>query len=123
MGRRFADRQPSSKEDANGNSIEGLAEFIIAKHRNGDLKNIRLAFIGNLAQFRDLDEVPQAAQGFAIEDSYESSINSLSTSPQSGTTGGFDPRALPTDAFDSSINRNIPPAGPMPTQDDDEMPF
>lgn len=106
-----------------GSPTANQAEFIIAKHRNGDLKNIRLAFIGNLAQFRDLDEVPQAAQGFAIEDSYESSINSLSTSPQSGTTGGFDPRALPTDAFDSSINRNIPPAGPMPTQDDDEMPF
>ena len=35
---------------------EGQGEFIVAKHRNGGLDNIRLKFTGHLAQFSDLDE-------------------------------------------------------------------
>ena len=34
---------------------EGQGEFIIAKHRNGSLKNVRLKFIGEFAKFSDLD--------------------------------------------------------------------
>lgn len=34
----------------------GQAELIIAKHRNGGLDNIRLKFVGHLAQFSDLEE-------------------------------------------------------------------
>lgn len=37
-------------------SCLGEAEFIIAKHRNGALKNIRLRFIQNQAKFTDLTE-------------------------------------------------------------------
>lgn len=35
---------------------EGQAEFIVAKHRNGGLDQIRLKFTGYLAQFSNLDE-------------------------------------------------------------------
>ena len=35
---------------------QGQAEFIVAKHRNGGLDNIRLKFIGNLGKFDNLDE-------------------------------------------------------------------
>ena len=34
---------------------EGQAEFIVAKHRNGGLDNIRLKFTGHLGKFEDLD--------------------------------------------------------------------
>jgi replicative DNA helicase len=34
---------------------EGQAEFIVAKHRNGGLDNIRLKFIGNLGKFDNLE--------------------------------------------------------------------
>jgi replicative DNA helicase len=34
---------------------DGQAEFIVAKHRNGGLGNIRLKFIGHLGKFEDLD--------------------------------------------------------------------
>lgn len=34
----------------------GQAEFIVAKHRNGGLDNIRLKFVGHLAQFLNLEE-------------------------------------------------------------------
>ncbi len=42
-------------DDGQGNSTAGLAEIIIAKHRNGSLKNVPLRFIGNLAKFTDLE--------------------------------------------------------------------
>ena len=38
------------------NNLEGQAEFIIAKHRNGGLENIRLKFIGHLGKFDNLDD-------------------------------------------------------------------
>ncbi len=55
-------------DDDDRTPCEGQAEFIIAKHRNGGLDNIRLKFIGRLAKFTNLDE------GFGSE--YQSSINS-----------------------------------------------
>ena len=42
-------------EDENGNSNAGVAELIIAKHRNGPTGNVRLRFIGALAKFADLE--------------------------------------------------------------------
>ena len=42
-------------DDEDGTPCEGQAEFIIAKHRNGGLENIRLKFIGHLAQFTNLE--------------------------------------------------------------------
>ncbi len=42
-------------EDEEGNSTEGLAELIIAKHRNGALEDIPLRFIANFAKFTDYD--------------------------------------------------------------------
>ena len=106
-----------------GTPTAGQAEFIIAKHRNGDLRSIRLAFVGSLTQFSDLDQsapssAPEAggypsgapAAPYAVQDSYDSKINKA-------FSGGFDPRALPSDAFESRINR------PSADQDDDKPPF
>jgi len=43
-------------DDEEHTPTEGQAEFIIAKHRNGSLENIRLKFIGNLGKFDNLDQ-------------------------------------------------------------------
>ena len=43
-------------DDEEQSPTQGQAEFIIAKHRNGSLENIRLKFIGNLGKFDNLDE-------------------------------------------------------------------
>ena len=48
-----------SKEDANGNSIEGLAEFIIAKHRSGATDTVNMKFVSYLARFQNYDEDPR----------------------------------------------------------------
>jgi len=43
-------------DDDDHSNCEGQAEFIVAKHRNGGLENIRLKFIGHLALFTNLDD-------------------------------------------------------------------
>ena len=43
-------------EDSQGNSLLGIAEIIIAKHRNGSTGDIRLRFIGKNAKFTNLNE-------------------------------------------------------------------
>ncbi|MCL4125291.1 UNVERIFIED_CONTAM: hypothetical protein GTU68_042412 [Idotea baltica] len=43
-------------DDDERSPCEGQAEFIVAKHRNGGLENIRLKFTGHLAEFSDLEE-------------------------------------------------------------------
>lgn len=45
------------KEDANGNSYIGMAEIIIAKHRNGAVTDVVLRFRKELAKFEDTDAV------------------------------------------------------------------
>ncbi|MGY0408299.1 MAG: replicative DNA helicase [Polaribacter sp.] len=54
-------------DDDDHTPCEGQGEFIVAKHRNGGLDNIRLKFTGHLAKFSDLEE------GFSSE--FQSSMN------------------------------------------------
>ncbi len=42
--------------DEEGNPTTGMAELIIAKHRNGALKDIKLRFIDRYAKFSDMDD-------------------------------------------------------------------
>ena len=62
-------------DDEEHTPCEGQAEFIVAKHRNGGLENIRLKFTGHLAQFSNLDD------GSGSE--FQSKMN---VNPQSGMT-------------------------------------
>ncbi|HMQ46942.1 MAG TPA: replicative DNA helicase [Saprospiraceae bacterium] len=43
-------------EDEEGQSLKGIAEIIVAKHRHGALKNVRLRFMADYARFSDLDD-------------------------------------------------------------------
>lgn len=43
-------------EDAVGNSLLGLAEIIVAKHRNGSVGDIQLKFIKEFTRFTDVEE-------------------------------------------------------------------
>ena len=43
-------------DDDDHTPCEGQGEFIVAKHRNGGLENIRLKFTGHLAKFSDLED-------------------------------------------------------------------
>ena len=43
-------------QDAEGKSLKGLAEIIIAKHRNGSVGDLQLKFKTELAKFTDMEE-------------------------------------------------------------------
>ncbi|NVK05434.1 MAG: replicative DNA helicase [Flavobacteriia bacterium] len=53
--------------DDDGSPCEAQGEFIIAKHRNGSLENVRLKFEGHMAKFSDLDEMPGSFEPSLIE--------------------------------------------------------
>ncbi|NMH28177.1 replicative DNA helicase [Flavobacterium silvaticum] len=90
-------------DDEDQSPTAGQAEFIIAKHRNGSLENIRLKFIGSLGKFDNLED-------------YGSGFNDL-PSKMNADDMPFQPRTLPSpnEAFGSSSNSNFP--------DDSEVPF
>ena len=50
-------------EDGYGNSLIGISEIIIAKHRNGALADIHLKFREELAKFEELDNTSMGAPG------------------------------------------------------------
>ncbi len=82
-------------DDDDHTPCEGQGEFIVAKHRNGGLDNIRLKFTGHLAKFSDLEE------GFGNE--FESKMN------QNQFDSGFMPTTSPEDAFgDSNFTDDSP---------------
>jgi replicative DNA helicase len=52
-------------EDAQGNSLIGIAEIIIAKHRNGAVGDVQLRFKGQYARFMNKDDFDAEADPFA----------------------------------------------------------
>ncbi|MFA7042914.1 MAG: DnaB-like helicase C-terminal domain-containing protein, partial [Bacteroidales bacterium] len=43
-------------EDAEGHSLVGMAEIIVAKHRNGSTGDVRLRFKSQFAKFCNVDD-------------------------------------------------------------------
>ncbi|MDX1277438.1 replicative DNA helicase [Oceanihabitans sediminis] len=87
-------------DDEERSPTEGQAEFIIAKHRNGGLENIRLKFIGNLGKFDNLDDFDSPFE-------FHSKMNENSNEDDFKTTHF----PSPSDAFGS------------PGDDESEVPF
>ena len=56
-------------QDEQGNSTAGVAEIIVAKHRNGAVEDVRLRFRKEQARFTDWDDIPLDGMK-----SYESSM-------------------------------------------------
>jgi replicative DNA helicase len=93
-------------DDEERTPTQGQAEFIVAKHRNGGLDNIRLKFIGQLGKFDNLDDFDSPFE-------FQSKMNADGENP-------FITKNLPSadDAFGSSMNDN-----PDLEPDDNEVPF
>ncbi len=62
-------------EDAAGNSLIGIAEIIIAKHRNGAVGDVQLRFKGQFAKFTNKDD-DEDESPFQQYKSFSSSMNS-----------------------------------------------
>lgn len=54
-------------EDEEGNSTLGVANIIIAKHRNGSVGDVQLKFTNTLAKFSDLDNMGFDAGDFGLD--------------------------------------------------------
>ena len=71
------------------NSTLGMAEVIIAKHRNGSLDTAKLKFIGKYTKFADYDgDEPQENNPFSGMITRESRINRL---PETQQDSGDEP--------------------------------
>ena len=92
-------------DDDEQSPTEGQAEFIVAKHRNGGLENIRLKFIGHLGKFDNLDDF---SSPFGQE--FHSKMNAAAND-KTFTPDSF-PGASPNDAF-----------GDFNDDEDDGIPF
>ncbi|MEW6470215.1 MAG: replicative DNA helicase [Bacteroidota bacterium] len=66
-------------EDENGNPTNGIAEIIIAKHRNGAVGSVNLRFIDRLAKFVDADsgESYNPAAGIVPSDDFSDPENTI----------------------------------------------
>ena len=93
-------------DDEERTPTQGQAEFIIAKHRNGGLDNLRLKFIAQLGKFDNLDDFDSPFE-------FQSKMNADEDNP-------FLTKNLPgpEDAFGSSMNDD-----PDLDQDDNDVPF
>lgn len=91
-------------DDEERTPTKDQAEFIVAKHRNGGLDNIRLKFLGHLGKFDNLDD-------FDTPFEFQSKMNAGDENP-------FMTKKFPSadEAFGSSMNDNFNP-------NDNDVPF
>jgi replicative DNA helicase len=61
-------------QDESGQSLKGVAEFIIAKHRHGALETIKLKFTDTFAKFSNLDDPTFAGLDGPIAGSFKPSV-------------------------------------------------
>jgi replicative DNA helicase len=84
-------------EDEAGNSLLGVAELIIAKHRNGATADVHLKFQKHMAKFSDMD--PQFANDYQGDvQTFGSSMNTDEDSASAGmkTNSNFDSKNVAT---------------------------
>jgi len=61
-------------DDQSGNSLLGVAEIIIAKHRNGATGDVHLSFKKELAKFSDMEN-PLGKDFDAVSQTFSSKMN------------------------------------------------
>ncbi len=80
-------------QDETGASLKGIAEIIIAKHRNGATGDVRLRFRNELARFQNLEEgfgdYTEAAFENAPRHTLQSRINEDAPTPAMDTSNPF----------------------------------
>ncbi|BAO74476.1 replicative DNA helicase [Winogradskyella sp. PG-2] len=85
-------------DDEERSPTEGQGEFIVAKHRNGGLENIRLKFIGHLGKFDNLDDF----------DTPFGEFHSKMNAAANDDTFKPDNFPSPSDAFDGPEDDGVP---------------
>jgi replicative DNA helicase len=95
-------------QDEKGNDMRGLAQIIIAKHRNGAVGEVNLRFKGEFTRFTNPDDdliIPPPAEGGGTAGMVGSRMNGGAPTPPPPTSEFGDPNATPFGAPDN---------GPLP---------
>ena len=74
-------------EDAQGNDIRGLAELIVAKHRNGAVGDVKLRFTSKYARFENWEDGYRAAQEAIASSGNTIKLKSRLNNEESGGMG------------------------------------
>jgi replicative DNA helicase len=82
--------------DEEGNSLKGIAEIIIAKHRNGPIGDVQLKFTREFAKFSDMEETVNIFE---------------------------DENGNPTATFQSRLNKDLEDNTDLQNTDNGEVPF
>lgn len=101
-------------QDDNGMPTAGLAEIIIAKHRNGAVCDVKLRFLKEQARFLDMDDSelpPQQAQD--ASQAYDDYVGSSMGGSMGGGDGMGGLSSVQGGEFDLNASRNL----------DEETPF
>lgn len=78
-------------EDENGNSLLGVAEIIVAKHRNGSVGDVQLAFKKQQVKFCDLESmIPEEIGGGILGHTFSSKMNADSRISGMPVNAGFE---------------------------------
>ena len=90
-------------KDNFGNDLKGVAEIIIAKHRNGSVDDVRMRFVSQYARFLDL-------HGTSIDDNFSEGLvtSSLDTSAKSPVPASYN------GAFESLTASDFTPQNDVP---------
>lgn len=106
------------KTDEAGNSLIGMAEIIVAKHRNGAVDDVRLQFKSEFTRFCDFESLGGLQ---TATQTYHSKMNSAATTQPTEpapAAGGSDFK--PNTDFDAQTTPSQIPMGISPT---DSVPF
>ena len=101
--------------DEQGRNMRGMAEFIIAKHRNGAVDTVIMRFRSEYARFQDTDEddyIPMPGESKALESQLNSNATDNAPSPANEAP-------LP-EPLGPATDNDSPFGAPTPTND---MPF
>ena len=101
--------------DEQGRNMRGMAEFIIAKHRNGAVDTVIMRFRSEYARFQDTDEddyIPMPGESKALESQLNSNATDNAPSPANEAP-------LP-EPLGPATDNDSPFGAPAPTND---MPF
>ncbi|MEL7588345.1 MAG: replicative DNA helicase [Prolixibacteraceae bacterium] len=85
-------------EDENGNSLIGVAEIIVAKHRNGSVGDVQLAFKKQQVKFCDLEStIPEEIGGGVKGHTFSSKMNADSRISGMPVNAGFENEHVDSD--------------------------
>ncbi len=102
-------------------STNGVAEIILAKHRNGEVRDVKMLFIKEQARFTNYNLIEQSVK--APEDEQYDDYQTASTPPAGGQAAPATPSPLQSMTGAEEFGIGAPTPAPPIAKTDDEVPF